>query len=80
MARIIRKAEPGATRLFAAHANYSLAPGANIGILALSKRRQAMTYIANSKAHEVKQTGTKFFYWSPRALRWLPVAKSKVQF
>lgn len=29
---------------------------------------------------KVKQTGNKFFYWSPRAFRWLPVAKDKVIF
>lgn len=37
-----------------------------------------MTTLINGKTFTVKQTGAKFFYWSPRALRWLPVAASKV--
>lgn len=39
-----------------------------------------MTYQIGNKVFEVKQTGTKFFYWSPLARPWLPVAKSKVIF
>lgn len=38
-----------------------------------------MTATIHGKTFEVKQTNGKFFYWSPRALRWLPVAKSKVE-
>ena len=37
-----------------------------------------MAYVAFGKTFEVKRTGNKFFYWSPRAVRWLPVAASKV--
>jgi len=32
----------------------------------------------NGRSYEAKQTGNKFFYWSPRALRWLPVARALV--
>lgn len=39
----------------------------------------AMTYTIGTKNFEVKKTGNKFFYWSPRAMRWLPVARAKVQ-
>lgn len=39
-----------------------------------------MTYQIGEQTFKVKQVGNKFFYWSPRALRWLPVAKSKVTF
>jgi len=38
-----------------------------------------ITTTANGKTHEVKQTGNKFFYFSRRAGRWLPVAKAKVK-
>ena len=41
--------------------------------------RWKMTYRIGTKTFEVKQTGNKFFYWSPRAFRWLPVAKAKVE-
>ena len=37
-----------------------------------------MTTTINGKTFNVKQTGNKFFYWSPRALRWLPISKSRV--
>jgi len=37
-----------------------------------------MTTIINGKTFTVKETNGKFFYWSPRAIRWLPVQKSKV--
>lgn len=39
-----------------------------------------MTTQINGKNFEVKETNGKFFYFSPRALRWLPVAKAKVIF
>ncbi len=39
-----------------------------------------MTYTTNGKTFNVKQVKGKFFYWSDRALRWLPVAKTKVCF
>lgn len=39
-----------------------------------------MTTIKNGKSYTVKQSGNKFFYWSPRAIRWLPVAKVEVVF
>lgn len=35
--------------------------------------------IINGKKFEAKQTGSKFFYWSPRALRWLPVKAALVE-
>lgn len=38
-----------------------------------------MTCTKNGKTFTVKQTNGKFFYWSPRALRWLPVAASMVE-
>ena len=38
-----------------------------------------MTYTAaNGKSFKVKQTGNRYFYWSPRAMRWLPVAACHV--
>ena len=38
-----------------------------------------MTYTNEiGKTFDVKHTNGKFFYWSPKALRWLPVAKAKV--
>lgn len=39
-----------------------------------------MKTIINNREYKVKQTGNNFYYWSVRALRWLPVAKSKVIF
>lgn len=38
-----------------------------------------MTATINGKNYKAKQTGNKFFYWSPRALRWLPVAAAQVR-
>jgi len=37
-----------------------------------------MTATINGKTFTVKQTNGKFFYWSPRAVRWLPVNASEV--
>jgi len=37
-----------------------------------------MTAKINGKTFKAKQTNGQFFYWSPRALRWLPVAAAKV--
>ena len=37
-----------------------------------------METIINNKEFKVKETNGKFFYWSPKSMRWLPVAKSKV--
>ena len=39
-----------------------------------------MTYQLGTRSFEVKQTGTKFFYFSRLANRWLPVSRAKVQF
>lgn len=39
-----------------------------------------MTTQINGKTFNVKETNGKFFYFSPRATRWLPVAKCKVIF
>jgi hypothetical protein len=30
------------------------------------------------KSFSVKESNGKFFYWSPKALRWLPIRKEKV--
>lgn len=38
-----------------------------------------MSTTINGKTFSVKETNGKFFYWSPRALRWLPVSKAQVQ-
>lgn len=38
------------------------------------------TISETGKKLDVKQVGERFFAWSPKALRWLPVSKSKVQF
>lgn len=38
------------------------------------------TYSNNGKTFRVRETGGRFFYFSDRATRWLPVAKSKVSF
>ena len=32
------------------------------------------------KTFKVKEVKGKFFYWSPKAVRWLPVSKAKVTF
>lgn len=32
----------------------------------------------NGKTYTAKEVNGRFFYWSPKALRWLPVSKSKV--
>lgn len=37
-----------------------------------------MHTVIQGKNFNVKQTGTKFYYWSPRALRWLPIAAARV--
>jgi len=37
-----------------------------------------MKTIINGKEFVVKQSGNRYFYWSSRALRWLPVKKSEV--
>lgn len=38
-----------------------------------------MTYTNEiGRTFKVKETNGKYFYWSPRALRWLPVKKSEV--
>lgn len=39
-----------------------------------------MITVFNNSSYEVKQTGARFFYFSPRAGRWMPIAKSKVKF
>lgn len=39
-----------------------------------------MTYTLGTRTFEVKETKGKFFYYSPLAGRWLPVAKAKVTF
>ena len=37
-----------------------------------------MTYQIGTKTFQVKETKGRYFYWSPLAMRWLPVSKSKV--
>ena len=39
-----------------------------------------MYRMIGERVYEVKETNGKYFYWSPRAYRWLPVAKSDVVF
>jgi hypothetical protein len=39
-----------------------------------------MWYESNGKRFEVRQSGSRFFYFSSRALRWLPVAQAQVKF
>lgn len=40
---------------------------------------QQLTYTNElGRTFKAKQTGAQFFYWSPRANRWLPVAAAKV--
>lgn len=39
-----------------------------------------MYTMIGTRRFEVKETNGKYFYWSQRAFRWLPVAKSKVVF
>lgn len=39
-----------------------------------------MTYQIGARSFEVKETNGKFFYYSRLAGRWLPVARSKVNF
>lgn len=37
-----------------------------------------MKTLINGKEYQVKETNGKYFYWSPRAMRWFPVKKSEV--
>ena len=37
-----------------------------------------MHTVINGKPFAVKQRGNRFYYWSPRAVRWLPVAAARV--
>ena len=37
-----------------------------------------MKNIIRGKEFQVKQTSSKYFYWSPKNGRWLPISKSKV--
>jgi hypothetical protein len=37
-----------------------------------------MTATINGKTFKAKETNGKFFYWSPRALRWLPIKAAEV--
>ena len=39
-----------------------------------------MKTVITGREFEVKQTGQKFFYWSTRAVRWLPVKRCNVLF
>jgi hypothetical protein len=52
----------------------------NLNLNTVIKQEASIKTIINHREFKVKQTGTKYFYWSERALRWLPVAKSKVIF
>ena len=38
-----------------------------------------MTATINGKTYKAKETNGKFFYWSWRARRWLPVSAKQVQ-
>ena len=39
-----------------------------------------MKRMIGKREFQVKQTGSKFFYFSPLAMRWLPVKRSEVIF
>jgi len=39
-----------------------------------------MNLVIGKRVYQVKQTGNKFFYFSPRAMRWLPCKKADVVF
>ena len=39
-----------------------------------------MKTVIKGREFKVKQTGQKFFYWSTRAMRWLPVKRVNVIF
>lgn len=38
-----------------------------------------MIYRVNGNTYKAKETNGKFFYWSPRALRWLPAKKRFIE-
>lgn len=38
-----------------------------------------MTATINGKTFKAKLTNGRYFYFSPRALRWLPISKEKVE-
>ena len=42
--------------------------------------RSEMSVEINGRTYNAKQVGDRFFYFSTRALRWLPVARAKVSF
>lgn len=53
----------------------------NLHIRYQSNRRREMTTITKTgQVLTVKETKGRFFAWSPRALRWLPVKRSEVIF
>lgn len=37
-----------------------------------------MKALVFNKEFQAKETNGKYFYWSPRALRWLPTSKSNI--
>ncbi len=37
-----------------------------------------MTTLINNKTFQVKETNGKYFYWSLKADRWLPIKKANV--
>lgn len=37
-----------------------------------------MSTTINGKTFKVKESNGRYFYWSPIAVRWLPVKKSEV--
>lgn len=39
-----------------------------------------MKTVINGKEFAVKETNGKYFYWSPRAFRWLRISKANVVF
>lgn len=46
----------------------------------LGRRSVQITANLHGKQYTAKETNGRFFCWSPRALRWLPIAKAKVSF
>ncbi len=37
-----------------------------------------MTATIGNRSYKAKETNGRYFYWSPRALRWLPISKERV--
>jgi hypothetical protein len=53
-------------------------PGTLCHIVFIREGNRQMTATINGKTYQAKETNGRFFYWSPKALRWLPVSSDKV--